>query len=107
MFCQIAAKKIPAEILYEDDLLVASLDLRPIREGHLQLIPRKHHAYFDDLPAETANRIMQLGQRFSKTLERVYPIERVAFLFTGGDIAHAHAHVVSMVEGTDTLRGAI
>lgn len=33
--------------------------------------------------------------------KRLYCVQRVAFLFTGGDIPHAHAHLVPMVEGTD------
>jgi histidine triad (HIT) family protein len=34
-------------------------------------------------------------------LRKLYAVQRVAFLFTGADIAHAHAHVVPMVETTD------
>jgi len=34
-------------------------------------------------------------------MKAVYGVDRVAFLFTGGDVPHVHAHVIPMVEGTD------
>ncbi|MBN8942501.1 MAG: HIT family protein [Rhizobiales bacterium] len=100
-FCAIAAGEIPAHRVHEDDHLVAFLDRGPIRTGHIQIIPRRHYPYFDDLPPALAGEIVQLGQRLAVALKRIHGVERVAFLFTGGDIAHAHAHIVPMVEGDD------
>jgi histidine triad (HIT) family protein len=82
-------------------LTVAFLDLYPIRPGHVQIIPRDHHPYFDDLPAETVARIVHVGQRMARVMKQVYGVDRVAFLFTGGDVAHAHAHVVPLHEKAD------
>jgi histidine triad (HIT) family protein len=101
LFCQIAAREVPATILHEDDQVMAFLDICPIRPGHAQIIPKEHHTYFDDLPSPVALRILELGQKLSRTMKQLYQVERVAFLFTGGDVAHAHAHVVPMQEGTD------
>jgi histidine triad (HIT) family protein len=100
-FCGIARKEFGAEIVYEDDLIVAFLDCGPIRPGHTQIIPRAHTPYFEDLPELTANRVIQLGQRLSRGMKVLFGVERVAFLFTGGDVAHAHAHVLPMHEKTD------
>jgi histidine triad (HIT) family protein len=69
--------------------------------GHVQVIPREHLDYFDDLPPDLSAEILGVGQRLAPVLRDLYGVERVAFLFTGGDIAHAHAHVVPMVEATD------
>ncbi|MFT0548878.1 HIT family protein [Allopusillimonas ginsengisoli] len=96
LFCSIAEKTIPATIVYETDTLVAFLDIRPIRPGHVLIIPRQHFDYFDDLPAPLAAEIVQLGQKLAKIMKAHYGVERVAFLFTGTDISHAHAHVVPM-----------
>lgn len=101
LFCQIAAGKVPATILYEDDKVVAFLDICPIRPGHTQIIPKEHHPYFDDLPSLTAQRIIEVAQELSRAMKRLYQVPRVAFLFTGGDVDHAHAHVVPMHEKTD------
>lgn len=101
LFCRIARREIPAHIVYEDDYLVAFLDTGPIRPGHVQIIPRDHYPTFDELTAELASRIIILGQRLARILKANYAVTRAAFLFTGGDIAHAHAHVVPMVIPTD------
>ena len=101
LFCRIARREVPAHIIYEDDYLVAFLDTGPIRPGHVQIIPRDHYPTFDDLTAELASRIIILGQRLARILKENNQVSRAAFLFTGGDIAHAHAHVLPMVAPTD------
>src|SRR5690606_14091248 len=65
------------------------------------IIPKAHHAYFDDLPADLAAEILGLARELAPILRRRYDAKRVGFMFTGTDIAHAHAHVVPMVEPTD------
>jgi len=65
------------------------------------VVPRIHAPYFEDLPADLAGEVVALGQRIAKVQKRLYGVERVGFMFTGGDVPHAHAHVVPMVEKTD------
>jgi histidine triad (HIT) family protein len=101
VFCRIASGEDRWEIIYEDDQVIALMDICPIRLGHAQIIPREHFAYFEDLPDAIASRIIHLGQRLSRAMKALYGVPRVAFLFTGGDHAHAHAHVVPMHEKTD------
>lgn len=93
LFCRIAAGEISSHRVYEDDVLVAFLDIAPIRPGHIQIIPKAHYRYFDDLPADLAARIVELGQRFARAMKPMFGVERVAFAFIGNDIDHAHAHV--------------
>jgi histidine triad (HIT) family protein len=100
-FCQIARHERHATVVHEDAIAVAFLDICPIRPGHVQIIPRVHYPYFDDLPGDTSSHIIHLGQRLARAMKEVYDVSRVAFLFTGGDVAHAHAHVVPMHEKTD------
>jgi histidine triad (HIT) family protein len=50
VFCRIASGKDRSEIIYEDDQVIGLMDIRPIRPGHVQIIPREHFAYFEDLP---------------------------------------------------------
>ncbi len=80
---------------------MAFLDLGPIRPGHTQIIPRLHVATFELLPAPLLMKIAVLGQHLAARMKDVYQVDRVAFLFTGGDVAHVHAHVIPMVEKTD------
>lgn len=101
LFCKIARKDINAYEIYRDEAVVAFLDTAPIRPGHIQIIPLQHYAYFDDLPPILAGKIMKLGQHIAKIQKQITGVDRVAFLFTGGDIPHAHAHLVPMHEKTD------
>lgn len=100
-FCAIATGKLPAAMVYEDSLVVAFLDRGPIRRGHTQIVPRLHYPYFDDAPPQIAAHIVGLGQRLARAMKSLYAVPRVAFVFTGGDIAHVHAHVVPLHEATD------
>jgi histidine triad (HIT) family protein len=101
IFCGIAEGTIPSHAVYEDNGLYAFLDVCPIRPGHIQIIPREHYAYFDELPPALATDIIQLGQRLAVALKQIYGVRRVGFLFTGGDVPHAHAHVVPLVSASD------
>ncbi len=101
IFCRIGAKSIPAHVVHESDRVLGFLDIHPIRRGHVVVIPKEHYAYFDDLPADLAAEILGVARELAPILRRRYEARRVGFMFTGTDIAHAHAHVVPMVEPTD------
>ncbi len=101
IFCRIARRELSAHVVYESEQVIAFLDINPIRLGHIQIIPLEHFDYFDDLPTSVAAEILSVGQDLARALKTVCNVSRVAFLFTGGDIPHAHAHVVPMVEFDD------
>lgn len=52
LFCDVAAKKIPAEVVYENDHVLAFRDIRPVAPTHVLVIPKRHvaaiHALADD-----------------------------------------------------------
>lgn len=100
-FCGIAQRQVDAVIVYEDADTMAFLDRSPIRPGHTQIMPKRHFATFEVLPSDLAARIMGLGQQIARRMKTLYGVERVAFVFTGGDVARAHAHVIPMHAKTD------
>lgn len=100
LFCRLAAEPAPHEF-YRDEAIYAILVLKPIRPGHALILPREHYAYFDDMPDDLAAHVMAFGQRLARVQKARFGVERVGFLYTGGDIAHAHAHVVPLHEKTD------
>jgi histidine triad (HIT) family protein len=100
-FCQIGAGEIGVDVVYENDLLMAFLDHSPIRPGHTLIIPKQHFDYFEDMPAELITPTILLGQKLAAAMKALYGVPYVAFLFVGGDLPHAHAHVVPLREYTD------
>lgn len=101
LFCRIAAGEIPSTRVYEDERILAFLDIRPIREGHVLIMPKEHYDYFEQMPPDLAASVMHLAQRLGKAAKKLYGVPRVGLLFTGTDVAHTHAHIVPMVEATD------
>jgi len=101
LLCRIAAHDVGAHVLHEDARLFAFLDIFPIRPGHALIMPKRHFPYFDDMPADLAASVLALGQKLAAVMKRIYGVPRVSFLFTGGDVPHAHAHLVPMHEKTD------
>lgn len=106
LFCRVARGDVKVHEVYRDAHSVAFLDHRPIRPGHLQLIPTVHMPYFEALKSDDAARLLHLGQRLARLQKRVLCVPRVGFLFTGSDIPHAHAHLVPLHEKTDVTSGA-
>ena len=90
LFCKIANKSMDAVILWEDSDLVIFLDNTPLREAHCQIITKEHYETFDAMPPELAAKVLHAGQRLARKLKATYHVDRVAFLFTGGDVPHAY-----------------
>ncbi|HHX88967.1 MAG TPA: HIT domain-containing protein [Paracoccus sp.] len=101
LFCRIAAGELPAHKVYEDEHVLAFLDLHPIRPGHTLIIPRAHHVWFEDLPPQLATRVMTCAQNLARVMKQSYKLERVGLLYTGIHVPHVHAHVVPMHQPHD------
>lgn len=64
-------------------------------------MPRTHIETFELMPPELARRVITAGQELARRQKEVYGVDRVAFVFTGGDVPHVHAHVIPMYAKTD------
>ncbi|MDQ8030570.1 HIT family protein [Bordetella genomosp. 1] len=96
LFCRIARHELPAHVVHEDSRTLAFLDIHPVRPAHVLIIPKQHYPYFEDMPADLAGHIVNLGQRLARQMKRMYQVERVGLAFTGIHVPHAHAHIVPM-----------
>ena len=100
-FCGLVHKYPSNLIVYECQDLIAFLDILPIRQSHTQIVTKVHYDYFDNLPKHISHKVIDLGQKIARAQKRLYKVERAAFLYTGGDIPHVHAHVLPLFEKTD------
>lgn len=111
IFCAIARREAPAERVYEDDGLLAFLDVRPITRGHTLVVPRIHAAELGDLDADTGARMFRLGHRLALALRRSeLAADGANLMLNDGPaafqtVAHVHLHVVPRRHG-DRLRFA-
>lgn len=94
VFCDIVARRAPASMIYEDDLLAAFMGIQPTAPGECLVVPRAHVDHFTDVPDATAERIMGVAQRIGRRLRAAFRPERVGYLVHGYGVAHAHLIVV-------------
>ncbi len=100
LFCQIAAGKIPAKVVHQDDDAVAFVDINPQAPTHLLVIPRKHIPTLNDLgPGDDAlvGRVMRVAARLAA--ERGIAAEGWRAVFNvnrgaGQTVFHIHLHLL-------------
>jgi len=63
LFCNMVAGQIPVTKIYEDDVILAFLDIGPISYGHTLVIPKQHFEKLHDCPSEL---LAQVGSRLCK-----------------------------------------
>lgn len=101
LFCNIVAGKQSAHKVYEDDEILAFLDVEPVNPGHTLVIPKQHVEVFWQLDEPTYTHLMQVVRKLSERVQSVIKPERVGLLIAGFDVPHAHVHIVPMHEYDD------
>jgi histidine triad (HIT) family protein len=99
IFCKIIRGEIPCQRVYEDEHLLAFLDIQPLAPGHTVVIPRHHAELLDQLPAEWATAIGCALGRLGRTVVRVTGATGYNVLQNNGAVAeqavpHVHFHLI-------------
>lgn len=102
VFCAIAAGEIPCFKVYEDDLVLAYLDINPFAEGHTLVIPKAHTTGLLDTPAETLKEVVVRVQKIAAHIKATLPCDGFNILQNNGAAAgqtvpHVHFHIVPRV----------
>ena len=95
-FCKIINKQLPAHVVYEDEQLISFLDIDPIHEGHVLIVPKKHVDSIEKLSDDELIDIMSVARKVVVTLKDIYGNEGYSIMQNGGkfcDYGHAHFHV--------------
>src|SRR5262249_11873572 len=99
VFCELLARRIPAAILYEDELAAVFLPRHPLVPGHCLIVPRAHSADLFDISDEDAAAIMCVARRVARALRESLGCAGVNLLHASGvaagqSVAHMHVHIV-------------
>lgn len=100
IFCQIIQAKIPANLIYSDDQIIAFDDIHPKAPQHKLIIPRQHIPTLNDLTAENtalAGRLLYVAQHLAKQLGIAEAGYRVIMNCNpdGGQLVyHIHLHLL-------------
>lgn len=99
VFCKIVEGIIPASIVYEDDDVLAFLDISQATKGHTLVIPKKHYDNFLSVPKELMHKVMDIAQRIGQAHIMVLGAKGVNVLTNvnkeaGQSVYHFHVHVI-------------
>ncbi len=95
-FCKIINKQLPAYVVYEDEQLISFLDITPIHEGHVLIVPKRHVDSIEKLSDDEIIDIMGMARKIVVALKDIYGNEGYSIMQNGGkfcDYGHAHFHV--------------
>ncbi len=99
IFCKIARKEIPAEIICEDEDVLSFLDIHPANKkgGHILVIPKKHYELITDIPDKELAALMSNVKKISGALMKIAPglnILQNNKKVAGQFVNHVHFHLI-------------
>jgi histidine triad (HIT) family protein len=99
IFCKIVAGEIPAEVVARDDRTVAFLDVSPLADGHVLVVPRAHVARLEDLAPEDCRALLAAVARRAGPVREAVEAEGSTVGInngpaTGQTVPHVHVHIV-------------
>lgn len=96
IFCKIINGEISSYKIYEDDLVLAFLDVNPDSSGHTLIIPKEHYKDINDIDSNTLSHIMGIAKMLKKRFEEKLNIDGLTLIQNNGDIQevkHFHLHL--------------
>lgn len=98
LFCKIINNEIPSSTVYEDDLIKVFLDINPTTNGHMLIIPKKHHVNVMDIDEDVVSHALKVIK------EKLYPMLKknlgcngltiVQNNEYGQEVKHYHIHLI-------------
>ena len=99
VFTKIVNGEFPCHRVAENDQFLAFLDITPLREGHVLVIPKIEVDYIFDIEDDLLGQMMVFAKSVSVILKTAIPCNRIGVSVIGLEVPHAHIHLVPM----DTL----
>lgn len=94
IFTKIIKGEIPCHKLYEDDKVLAFLDIYPVQTGHALVIPKKQVEFVWDLSDEDYSAVMAATKKVALRLREVLGKKYVGERIVGVDVPHAHVQLI-------------
>ncbi|MDX9893269.1 MAG: HIT domain-containing protein [Patescibacteria group bacterium] len=94
IFCKIIAGQIPCAKVYEDDQVLAFLDINPVSKGHVLIVPKSHHSMMVDTPDQLVGEVFIKAKTLMKTIKRALEADFVMVSVVGIEVPHFHVHLI-------------
>ena len=103
IFCKIARKEIKSEIIYEDESIIAVLDINPVNSGHTLIFPKEHYMITAQVPESILARMAILAKTLSNAMIKGMGFKGVSIFIANGAAAgqrapHIIMHVIPRME---------
>jgi histidine triad (HIT) family protein len=104
LFCKIVKQEVPANIVYEDELTIAFLDIFPAARGHTLVIPKKHSEFLYEMEEENSiaaiKTVLRVSEALSKMSQGVSVLQRNG-KSAGQVVPHVHFHIIPRLENDE------
>jgi histidine triad (HIT) family protein len=103
IFCQIIAGKVQSRKVYEDDDVIAILDVNPANPGHILIMPREHYSIMPQIPDDEISHIFAVAKALSNSSLRALEVQGSNIIVANGVAAgqraqHFMAHLIPRKE---------
>jgi histidine triad (HIT) family protein len=103
IFCEIIAGREAASKIYEDEKVLAFMNIRPVNTGEFMVIPKQHIDHFLDIPDDLAAHILLTAQRLARKVQKKFKPKRMGYVVHGFGVPHAHLNVVPLEHPDDIV----
>lgn len=94
IFTRIINGEIPGRFVWDDEVCIAMIDIRPLHRGHTLVIPKEEVDHWVDLDPATATHLMGVAQAIGQAQRSVIECARIGMMIAGFEVPHTHVHVV-------------
>jgi histidine triad (HIT) family protein len=91
--------EIPKEFIYKDKNFLVFLDIKPVSQGHLIVIPKKHVVWMQEVDDKTISSIFKLTKKMMLALKKSLKCDYVQVSVVGNEVPHFHIHLIPRYTG--------
>ncbi|MFC0184956.1 histidine triad (HIT) family protein [Pseudarcicella hirudinis] len=96
IFTKIVNGEIPSHKIAEDENFLAFLDITPLVEGHVLVIPKKEIDYIFDLDDQLLSGLMIFAKKIAPAIQQAIPCKRIGVSVIGLEVPHTHVHLIPL-----------
>lgn len=106
IFCKIINNEIPSKKIYEDDDVLAILDISQATKGHTLVLPKKHYSDLTEIEDYEYLKVMSIAKDLSKSIKNTFNASGINLLNNCGETAgqtvmHFHVHIIPRYNNED------
>lgn len=104
IFCDLIKGAAEVSMCYEDQQVIAFMDIQPVNQGHVLVVPREHYETLRDIPRDVGQHMYDVATRLIPVIQEVSGAEDMNIVVNSGaaagqNVFHYHIHLIPRREG--------